>query len=86
MIPPLQNSAFTYVYMHLLVVLLLMVQTGSVGNNFIKEKETVSSEKEVPIKLTEQAPVTPISTHLSLINKYNRRLTILRSTDHDLYP
>jgi hypothetical protein len=35
--------------MHLLVVLLIIVQTGSSGNNFIKEKEeTVSSETELP--------------------------------------
>jgi hypothetical protein len=39
-----------------------MANTGSAGNNFIKEKEeTVSSETELPIKPIEQAPVTPIS-------------------------
>jgi hypothetical protein len=64
-----------------------MVQTDSSGNNFIKEKEeTISSETELPIKPTEQAPVTITSTNLSLVNKCNGRLTILRSTDHDLYP
>jgi hypothetical protein len=46
--------------MHLLVVLLITAQTGSAGNNFIKEnEETVPSETELPIKPKEQAPVPP---------------------------
>ena len=82
-----QSSVFTYVYMHLLVVFLIMVQTGSAGNNCTKEKEeNVSFETELPIKPRKPAAVTPISMYHSLINKCNGRLTILRSIGHDLYP